>query len=85
MEEWKTIFHVNLTSAQADQPLLVEPLLIEEIQMHNTMATICSKMQILTQMFIKNWKKMLTESYTAVSMYGVARVADIRLSWFYFP
>ena len=31
MEEWKTIFNVNLTSAQADQPLLVEPLLIEEI------------------------------------------------------
>ena len=86
MEEWKTIFDVNLTSAQADQPLLVEPLLIEEIQMNNTMATICSKMQILTQMFIKNLKKMLTESYTAVSMYGVARVADIRLSWLiYFP
>ena len=86
MEEWKTIFNVNLTSAQADQPLLVEPLLIEEIQMHNTMATICSKMQILTQMFIKNLKKMLTESYTAVSIYGVARVADIRQSWLiYFP
>ena len=32
-------------------------------------------------MFIKNLKKMLTESYTAVSMYGLARVADIRLSW----
>ena len=47
MEEWKTIFNVNLTSAQADQPLLVEPLLIEEIQMNNTMAIICSKMQIL--------------------------------------
>lgn len=86
MEEWKTIFNVNLTSAQAEKPMLVEPLLIEEIQMHNTMATICSKMQILTQMFIKNLKKMLTESYTAVSMYGVARVADIRLSWLiYFP
>ena len=82
MEEWKTIFNVNLTSAQADQPLLVEPLLIEKIQMNNTMATICSKMQILTQMFIKNLKKMLTES--AVSMYGVARVADIRLSWLIF-
>ena len=61
MEEWKTIFNVNLTSAQADQPLLVEPLLIEKIQMNNTMVTICSKMQILTQMFIKNWKKMLTD------------------------
>ena len=86
MEEWKTIFNVNLTSAQADQPLLVGPLLIEEIQMNNTMAIICSKMQILTQMFIKNLKKMLTESCTDVSMYGVARVADIRVSWLiYFP
>ena len=29
---------------------------------------------------------MLTESYTAVSMYGVARVADIRVCWLiYFP
>ena len=57
------------------------PLLIEEIQVNNTMATICSKMQILTQMFIKNLKKMLTESCTAVSMFGVARVADISVSW----
>ena len=55
-------------------------------QMNNTMAIICSKMQILTQMVIKNLKKMLTESCTAVSLCGVARVADIHVSWLtYFP
>ena len=35
MEEWKTIFNVNLTSAQAHQPLLVEPLLTEQYDGYN--------------------------------------------------